>query len=132
MCHMSGVMCQVSRVRYHVWHVWCQVPLFSLFWQRAEACWWRVRYKRGLHWYPRNPKLLSQKILVSWYPEWVNCKGFLQPKSIHWTKNLKLAIGRNPKSEEKKTPHFSKICPRELSFHTIHLYKILYKIHLVY
>ena len=30
---------------------------------------------------------------------------------------------------KKKTPHFSKICPRGLSFHTIHLHK---EIHLVY
>ena len=33
------------------------------------------------------------KILVSWFTEWVNCKGFLEPKSIHWKKkqkNLKL------------------------------------------
>ena len=33
------------------------------------------------------------------------------------------------KSEEKKTPHIPKICPRELSFQTINIYK---KIHLVY
>ena len=40
------------------------------------------------------PQTFVPKILVSWYPEWVNFKRFLEPKSIHWTKNQKLAIGK--------------------------------------
>ena len=29
------------------------------------------------------PQAFVPNILVSWYPEWVNCKGFLEPKSMH-------------------------------------------------
>ena len=29
------------------------------------------------------PQTFVLKILVSWYLEWANCKGFLEPKSIH-------------------------------------------------
>ena len=56
----------------------------------------------------------------SWNYLWTN---FLK---VHWrcVQNITLQNLRG-----KKTPHFSKICPRELSFHTIHHYK---KIHLVY
>ena len=27
------------------------------------------------------------KILASWYPKWANYKGFLEPKSVNWTKS---------------------------------------------
>ena len=48
----------------------------------------------------------------SWIYSW---KNFLE---IHW-RCLQNIVLQNP----KKTPRFSKICPKEFSFHTIHLYK---------
>ena len=46
---------------------------------------------------PRNhPKTFVPKILVSWYSEWANCKGFLEPKLVNWTKSEKLAIRKVP------------------------------------
>ena len=33
------------------------------------------------------PQTFVPKILVSWYPKWANCKGFLEPKSVNWTKS---------------------------------------------
>ena len=33
------------------------------------------------------PQAFVPKILISWYPEWANCKGFLEPKSVNWTKS---------------------------------------------
>ena len=33
------------------------------------------------------PQTFVPKILVSWYPEWANCKGFLEPKSVNLTKS---------------------------------------------
>ena len=48
-CHVSHVMCPVSRVR-------CQVSHFYLFLQSGGASWWRVCYQRGL------PRL----VCVSW------------------------------------------------------------------
>ena len=33
--------------------------------------------------YKEPPQTVVPKILVSWYLEWANCKGFLEPKSIH-------------------------------------------------
>ena len=33
-------------------------------------------------------KTFVTRILVSCYPEWANCKGFLKPKSIQWTKSI--------------------------------------------
>ena len=32
------------------------------------------------------PRTFVPKILASWYPKWANCKGFLEPKSVNWTK----------------------------------------------
>ena len=29
------------------------------------------------------PQTFVPKILASWYPEWANCKGFLEPKSVN-------------------------------------------------
>ena len=53
-----------------------------------------------------------QKLSNSWIYLWTN---FLE---AHWRCLQNIAL-QNP----KKTPHFSKICPRELSFHIIHIYK---------
>ena len=30
-----------------------------------------------------SPQTFVPKILVSWYPEWANCKGFLEPESVN-------------------------------------------------
>ena len=30
-----------------------------------------------------SPQTFVPKILASWYPEWANCKGFLEPKSVN-------------------------------------------------
>ena len=67
--------------------------------------------------------LFLQRFVENWaIPEFIREQTFLRITEDVY-KILRYKIQR------KKTTHFSKICARELSLHTIHIYK---KIHLVY
>ena len=39
--------------------------------------------KVGISVFKEPPQTFVPKILVSWYSEWANCKGFLEPKSVN-------------------------------------------------
>ena len=47
-CHMSHIMCHISRVICPMSHVKCHVVFFVLFFQSAGARQWSVCYQLGL------------------------------------------------------------------------------------
>lgn len=42
-----------------------------------------VHFQSNISVFKEPPPTFVPKILVSWYPEWANCKGFLEPKSVN-------------------------------------------------